>query len=169
MRNIQIRPATAEDVKNIQSITLEAFNKYALDLGMPEKVTALYETEADILSDIENKHVLVGFLDGEMMGSIRFDVITPELAYISRFGVRLIGQGCGMGRALMSAVADACRAMGVKAIALHTSSRMSSLVRFYYGQGYYVHSTLTGKGYIRALMVKDLVPGQWDLTPVLDK
>jgi len=33
---------------------------------------------------------------------------------------------------------------------------MFPLVRFYYGQGFFVHSTTTDRGYIRALMVLEL-------------
>ncbi|MDL2289613.1 GNAT family N-acetyltransferase [Clostridia bacterium OttesenSCG-928-F22] len=164
MKNLTVRPATMEDIPAIQDITLEAFNKYARDLGMPEKVKALHETTKDVEYDLTHKHVFIGLLGDEKLGSIRFEILPGNIAYISRFGVKLIAQGCGMGRALMGAVEKACREMGVTAIVLHTSSRMSSLVRFYYGQGYYVHSTTTDKGYIRALLVRDLTPGEKDFS-----
>ena len=168
-RKIVIRSATEEDIPAIREITLEAFHKYARDLGMPEKVKALGEKDADILHDLTHKNVLIGTLNGEKMGSIRFEILPGGIAYISRFGVKLIAQSCGMGRALMGAVEQRCREMGIKAICLHTSSRMSSLVRFYYGQGYYVHSTTTDKGYIRAMLVRELEDGPKDFSVADDK
>jgi hypothetical protein len=33
---------------------------------------------------------------------------------------------------------------------------MTSSIRFYYGMGFYIHSTSTDRGYIRALLCKEL-------------
>ena len=44
---------------------------------------------------------------------------------------------------------------GVKKLSLHTASKIASLIRFYYGRGFYIDSTDKSKGYIRALLVKD--------------
>ena len=56
----------------------------------------------------------------------------------------------------------------IRAIALHTSSRMFGLIRFYYGHGYFIYSTESSRGYIRALLVHELeMPGQYDLEPVM--
>ncbi len=164
-RKIVVRKATSDDILNIASITGEAFRKYAKDLGQPENVKALNEKESDILSDIRNKNVFVGTLDGEMVGSIRFEII-GQCAYISRFAVTLIAQGCGMGRALINAVKQECRALGLKAILLHTSSRMASLVRFYYGQGFFVYSTAMDRGYVRALLVFDIEDNDLDMEAI---
>ena len=44
----------------------------------------------------------------------------------------------------------------------------SSLIRFYYGHGYFIYSTESSRGYIRALLVHELeMPGQYDLEPVM--
>lgn len=155
-QKIEIRKATAADIPAIAEITLEAFNKYARDLGQPEKVYALTEGPEVIAHDLEHKTVFFASLDGEPAGSIRYEVLPSGLAYISRFGVKLIAQGCGLGRRLIQAVANDCTKNGQQAIALHTSSRMASLVRFYYGQGFYIHSTDFSRGYVRALLVKPL-------------
>lgn len=167
MGKILIRSARIEDIPHIADITAEAFGKYAQDLGQPQKVAALRETEEDILRDLTGKTVLIGLLDGKEMGSIRFEVLPGNIAYISRFGVKLMAQGCGMGRALMGEVEKRCRALSLDAVVLHTSSKMSSLVRFYYGQGYYIHSTSTEKGYIRALLVRELNDNPKDFSAVL--
>ena len=103
------------------------------------------------------------------MGSIRLEAM-GDVAYISRFGVRTSAQGQGVGRALLAEVEKLCRQRGdIAAIALHTSSRMAGLIRFYYGQGFFVHSTGTDRGYIRALLVREIKEGGADLSPVMEK
>jgi ribosomal protein S18 acetylase RimI-like enzyme len=100
---------------------------------------------------------------------IRFGSYVFELkhgtGYISRFGVKLAAQSCGIGHALIQAVVDDCRASSIPAIALHTSSKMSSLIRFNYGHGFYIRMTSTDRGYVRALLIKEL---QSDYEPDLE-
>ena len=46
----------------------------------------------------------------------------------------------------------------------------SDLIRFYYGHGYFIHSTENTRGYIRALLVHELeMPGNYDLAPVMSR
>lgn len=154
-KKIAIKKAVPEDAGVVYDITQEAFKKYAQDLELPQAVDALRDTEADILRDIREKTVLIACLDGQPAGAVRFDVI-GDVARITRFGVKLMAQGRGVGSALIGAVETMCREMGLTAILLHTSARMFPLVRFYYGQGFFIHSTTTDRGYIRALMVLEL-------------
>ncbi len=161
-QKIDVRKATAADIPAIAEITLEAFDKYARDLGQPEKVYALKEGPEIIARDIEQKAVFIATLDGEPVGSIRYEVLPSGVAYISRFGVKLIAQSCGVGRRLIQAVVSDCSENGLEAIALHTSSRMASLIRFYYGQGFYIHSTDFSRGYVRALLAKPLTERAMD-------
>ena len=147
---VDIKEATPADAEAIQEIMQDAFHKYERDLGMTGHVKALQETVEDIRRDIEKKTVLVGFVDGVAVGSVRVEIM-GDLAYLSRFGVR-------------------CREQSVRAIALHTSSRMFGLIRFYYGHGYFIHSTDESRGYIRALLVHELeMPGNYDLAPVMNR
>lgn len=167
--HVQIRVAFPEDADAIHQITQEAFSKYSHDLGTEGPVAALKETREDILRDMAQKMVLIGIVNNEPVGSVRFEVF-DDLAYISRFGVRPSVQKTGIGGMLISKVEELCREMGIKAIALHTSSRMYGLIRFYYGHGYFIHSTATDRGYIRALLVHELEgPTGYDLAPVMDK
>lgn len=154
---ITVRKALPKDAPAILDITKEAFSKYAFDLGMPEKVKALKESEAVVLDDMQRKTVLVAELDGVPVGTIRYEQLTPSMAYISRFGVRLAAQSCGVGGALVNAVLTNCREAGMNAVALHTSAKMYSLIRFYYGKGFFISSTSTERGYVRALLVKELI------------
>ena len=76
----------------------------------------------------------------------------------------------GIGGMLIDRVEVLCREQSVRAIALHTSSRMFGLIRFYYGHGYFIHSTDESRGYIRALLVHELeMPGNYDLAPVMNR
>ncbi len=161
-QKIEVREAAAADIPAIAAITREAFDKYARDLGQPEKVYALKEGEETVAHDLEQKTVFIATLDGEPAGSIRYEVLPSGIAYISRFGVKLIAQGCGMGRRLIQAVVQDCAKSGIEAIALHTSSRMASLIRFYYGQGFYIHSTDFSRGYVRALLAKPITERAMD-------
>ena len=166
---VDIKEATPADAEAIQEIMQDAFRKYERDLGMSGHVTALKETVEDIRRDIEEKTVLVGFVDGVAVGSVRVEIM-GDLAYLSRFGVRSAITKSGIGGMLIDRVEVLCREQSVRAIALHTSSRMFGLIRFYYGHGYFIHSTETSRGYIRALLVHELeMPGSYDLAPILDR
>lgn len=166
---VDIKEATPADAEAIQEIMQDAFHKYERDLGMTGHVKALQETVEDIRRDIEKKTVLVGFVDGVAVGSVRVEIM-GDLAYLSRFGVRSAITKSGIGGMLIDRVEVLCREQSVRAIALHTSSRMFGLIRFYYGHGYFIHSTDGSRGYIRALLVHELeMPGNYDLAPVMNR
>lgn len=167
--HIEVREATLADVPVIWEITQEAFHKYQHDLYMPVSVAALSETQEDIARDLTKKLVLVGLYEGEIVGTVRVEFL-GELAYFSRFGVKLASQNGGMGGALVRRVEKECMSRGIKAIALHTSAKMRSLIRFYYGNGYFIHSTRTDRGYIRALLINELEHDvTYDLAPVWER
>ena len=154
---IAVREATLADVPAILDITKEAFEKYAFDMGKNQQpIHALKEGALAVEADLARKLVLIGELDGQPVGSVRCEFLPGNIAYFSRFGVKLHAQSCGMGGALVSAVVEACRAREAAALALHTNARMFSLIRFYYGKGFFIHSTSTDRGYLRALLVKEL-------------
>ena len=166
---VDIKEATPADAEAIQEIMQDAFHKYERDLGMTGHVKALQETVEDIRRDIEKKTVLVGFVDGVAVGSVRVEIM-GDLAYLSRFGVRSAITKSGIGGMLIDRVEVLCREQSVRAIALHTSSRMFGLIRFYYGHGYFIHPTDESRGYIRALLVHELeMPGNYDLAPVMNR
>lgn len=154
---ITVRKATQADVPAILDITREAFEKYAFDMGKNKQpIHALKEGAEVVEADLKGKLVLMGELDGVPVGSVRCEFLPSGVAYFSRFGVRLHAQSCGMGGALVSAVVDACRERECRTLALHTNARMFSLIRFYYGKGFFIHSTNADRGYLRALLVKEL-------------
>ena len=154
---ITIRRAGPADAADILRITKEAFEKYAFDLGQPELVHALHDGEASVLRDIAQKTVYIAFLSGEPVGTIRYEACAG-CALITRFAVVLHAQSLGVGGALIQQVVAAARREGYAAVCLHTSSKMASLIRFYYGQGFYIRTTATDRGYVRALLVHELQP-----------
>lgn len=152
-----MRPAVRADAPDILRITKEAFEKYAFDLGLRNNVKALQDTLLDVERDIETKHVFIATLAGETVGTIRYSDLAGT-AYISRFGVVLKAQSCGVGGALVRTVKELAKADGYSVVSLHTCAKMSSLIRFYYGQGFYIRTTNTDRGYVRALLLHELDP-----------
>lgn len=153
----EVREATYNDIPAIAQITYEAFLKYAELVGN-DNIQALRETEEDIKKDIDNSIVLVAFMDNVPVGSVRVKIDKEtNTAYLSRFGVKVSSQNNGIGKSLMNLVDIKMRELGVKQIMLHTGAKVSSLVRFYYGRGFYIDSTTKDRGYIRALLCKDYI------------
>ncbi len=150
----EVRMATYDDIDDIMSITKEAFIKYA-ELAGIETTAALTETYEDVKRDIDTKIVLIALSDGVPVGSVRVEVFDDNTAYFSRFGVKVTSQNNGIGKSIMNLVDRIMKKNGIKRISLHTAAKISSLIRFYYGRGFYIDSTDKSKGYIRALLIKE--------------
>jgi ribosomal protein S18 acetylase RimI-like enzyme len=152
----QVRLANYDDIPDIMEITREAFTKYGEMADCdPNRLEALKETAEDIRRDIDTKLVLLAVQDGIPLGSARVEIFPDHTAYLSRFGVRLNNQNNGIGKNIINLVDRIMIKKGIKRISLHTGSKITSLIRFYYGRGFYIESTDTGRGYLRALLVKD--------------
>ena len=128
--------------------------KYA-QLAQIDTTPALSETYEDVKNDIDNKIVLIAFSDGIPVGSVRVEIFDDKTAYLTRFGVKVTSQNNGIGKSIMNLVDKIMIKNGVKKISLHTGAKVTSLIRFYYGRGFYIDSTDKSKGYIRALLIKD--------------
>lgn len=165
-----IRRANEKDAGDILNVTHKAFELYSKDLNADYYIPALSEKEANVLSDIKMHNVFVAEENGQILGAIRYQKLTDELAYIYRFGVSPEINNTGVGSGLLAEVIDECTNEGFKAIALHTNSRYYRLARYYYGKQFYVHSTNTDHGYIRALFVKELSDNRtYDISPAFNK
>jgi N-acetylglutamate synthase-like GNAT family acetyltransferase len=151
----EVRHAVEGDVPEIQEITKEAFKMYMEGAGINGTLPALEETYEDVKKDIESKLVFVAILDNKVVGSVRIELYDNKTAYLSRLGVAKVHQSHGVGRILMNAVDEAMMEYGITNLYLHTASRLFSLVRFYYGRGFYIDSTASDRGYIRALLCKE--------------
>lgn len=150
-----VRRAEYEDIPQIQEVAKEAFKIYVEGAGIASIVGYLDETYEDLKSELENKLVFAALLDGVIIGSVRIEINPDKTAYLSRFGVRGDFQNKGIGKMLMNTVDNAMKELGITKLYLHTASRMFSLVRFYYGRGFYIESTTKDRGYIRALLCKE--------------
>ncbi len=157
MEQILLLRATEDDAPDVRAITKKAFDLYANEVRKREKIAALYETPDDVLRDIRDKHVYIAKIDGETVGSVRFAVKREGIAYLSRFSMLPDVQNLGIGGLLLEKVKLECLALGVRAITLHTASKMRSAVAFYLKNGYYIHSISKDSDYIRAFMVNELV------------
>ncbi len=150
----QVRPAGYDDIKDIMEITKGAFTRYR-DITGISRVDALTETYDDIKHDIDTKLVLLAMLDREACGCVRLEINPDNSAYLTRFAVKVTKQNNGIGKSIMNIVDGIALKRGIKRIYLHTDSKMASLIRFYYGRGFYIDSTDKSRGYVRALLVKD--------------
>lgn len=164
----EIRQAVKSDAESILRVTHAAFTLYKDDLHSTYTVPGLVETVEDVQADVNRHAVYVAVCDGAIVGSIRVKFLTPELAYVYRFGVSPDINNTGVGSELLEKVIGVCRARGCKAIALHTNSRYYKLARYYYGKQFFVHSTSTTKGYIRALFIKELTDAPYDVSPACE-
>jgi N-acetylglutamate synthase-like GNAT family acetyltransferase len=151
----EVRRAVEGDIPEIQEITREAFKMYMEGAGIVGRLAALEETYEDVKQDIETKEVFVALLDNKIVGSVRVELMPDKTAYLSRLGVSKENQSHGVGRVLMNVVDKVMIENGVTNLYLHTASRLFSLVRFYYGRGFYIESTSNDRGYIRALLCKE--------------
>ena len=149
-----VRKATLDDTDSVMKITRQAFLKY-IDIAGLKDTAALHETREQVENDILDKLVYVAYIDDEVVGSLRVEKINEEIAYLSRFGVSMEYQNLGIGKSMMGVFDKEMQKMGIKRVILHTAAKAFPLVRFYYGRGFYIHSTTTCKGYIRALLCKD--------------
>lgn len=150
-----VRSATYDDIEAIQSIVREAFLKYA-EMSEAAEPEALKETAKDIKKDIDTKIVLIAERDNAPVGSVRVEIDEKtKTAYLSRFAVKVSSQNNGIGKSLMNLVDEIMIKHGVKSIRLHTDSKLTPLIRFYYGRGFYIDSVDKSRGYARACLVKE--------------
>lgn len=150
-----IRKAVKEDACSIQGILQESFKKYMMDTGLQGTMEALQESIKNIEAAIESQEAYIALIDEVPVGTIRVRLNEDNTAYLSRFGVRLDYHNIGIGKALINLVDKILKTRGVKSVTLHTASKYSELIRFYYGRGFYVRSVSEDRGYLRAFMQKD--------------
>lgn len=151
--NIQIRPAKTSDIPAISNLLQVAFADYYNILGV--KIKTANETSEDIQKEIDEKQVYVATANMLIpVGTIRFNKI-GNLCYISRFGVLPKWQSTGTGGLLLKQAESYCKENNLSAMALHTATKLAKQVRYYYKQGFFIHSTTSDKGYVRGLLIKE--------------
>lgn len=150
----EVKLATEEDIPAIIKITKDAFLKYCETAGLSYDIEALNETYEDVKHDIETKQVFVTFIDDEPVGAVRIELLPNHEAYLSRFAVASNHRNNGIGKILMNVVDKVMQQHHVKILRLHTGSHVTSLIRFYYGRGFYISSVENSRGYPRAELIK---------------
>lgn len=166
---LEFRKANPGDAPEINEIIHRAFKLYADELSPDSHVKALEEPNSVVLQDISDHCVIVAEDGGKILGSIRVKELSADLAYVYRFGVDPTIRNAGVGSGLLQSAIDYCNQNGYCAIALHTNAKYYKLARYYYGKKFYVHSTSTEKGYIRALFIKDLNTKVIDFSPAFSE
>lgn len=147
---MKFRKATPEDAKDLITLTHTAFLRYAREVGKSVRGTS--ETYDDILFDIENKYVLIAQDDNGIAGAARIEVL-GNVAYVSRLCSSESHKEVNAGGQIIEKIKDI---FDVDALCLHTSTKISSLVMFYYRCGFYIHSVCYKRGYPRGLFVCNL-------------
>ena len=99
----EVRRATLEDVDSIVKITQEAFEKYIKLAGIQD-TPALHETREQVIKDIATKIVYVAYINNQVVGSMRIELLDKETAYLSRFGVNTEFQNLGIGKSMMNSL-----------------------------------------------------------------
>ena len=151
----EVKSATEEDIPAIHKITHDAFLKYCENAGLDYNIEALNETYEDIRNDIDNKHVFVVRIDDQPVGAVRIEILPNNEAYLSRFAVADSNRNSGIGKILMSVVDKVMKQNNIKILRLHTSAKVTALIRFYYGRGFYIANVEYSRGYPRAELIKE--------------
>ncbi len=151
----EVRRAAKSDIEEIRVLAKKSFNIYAENAAIARLVVPFEETYDDVLKAIETTYVFVALFNEEIIGSVRIEINPDNAAYLTRFGVSAEHQNNGIGKILMNAVDNLMEELSITYLYLHTSSRMFSLIRFYYGRHFYIKSTNNDRGYIRALLCKE--------------
>ena len=150
-----IRKAVKSDAADIHGILEDSFSRYIEQSGIPLPLGMMLDSVAETERDIEAIEVFVAFMDGIPVGTVRVAAREGRPALLSKLGVVSGSHNIGIGKSLMNLVDKVIVERGIKSLELYTAAKNSSIMRFYYGRGFYVDSTTKDRGYIRALMRKD--------------
>ena len=141
MADLTIRPAEEADLAAVGAITVEA---YRVD-GFLEGTEDYADTLADAAARFQAADLLVAVdASGEVLGSVT--VVRPGTPYaeVSKPGelefrmlsVAASARGRGVGDALVRAVIDKARAIGVERVVLSSSEKMLAAHRLYRRLGF---------------------------------
>ena len=145
--------AKLSDIPAISNVLHVAFSDYYNVLGV--KIKTVNETFDEIKKEMDKKQVYVATVNMlNVVGTIRFHSV-GDICYISRFGVLPKWQSTGTGGLLLQQAEKFCKENYLSAMALHTASKLSKQMRYYYKQGFFINSTTNDKGYIRGLLIKE--------------
>ncbi|MCL2059535.1 MAG: GNAT family N-acetyltransferase [Oscillospiraceae bacterium] len=150
-----IRKAVKADAPYILDILSDSFGQYIKQSFIPLRLEDMLDDIISIERDIENIDVFIALIDGVPVGTVRVATREGAPAMLTKLGVVSGYNNIGIGKSLMNLVDKVVAERGAKSLELYTASKNTSIMRFYYGRGFYVDSTSKERGYIRALMRKD--------------
>ena len=139
-RDIQVRPARADEFDEAGSLAVRAFSRLRGLLtadNWPQFEKAIrFTTAEDTVGEL-----FVAVLAGEVVGSVRYTgpghgghIIYPDrFAYIRSVAVSLDYPRCGIGRKLTEACIEAARRDGAEAVGLHVADA-NGAARSLYGK-----------------------------------
>jgi predicted N-acetyltransferase YhbS len=170
---VAIIKADTTHIKDILTVTKAAFSIYNAKLldqfpdASPASQAALDETETQVRTDVLENTVFVYEKKGKLLGAVRLKRVSDELLYLNRFAVKPRLQNGGVGSELITAAIAYAKQNGFKAIYLFSNAKNIELGRFYYGKGFYIHSTSFDLGYIRGLYIREVEPNaKFDLSKI---
>ncbi len=152
---MKIKTAELTDSKVVYEITKQAFQDY-LDPAFSSYVAALQETEAEVKEDIQEKEVLLAYIDGQPVGSVRFYPLENGDYHLSRLGVVADHQGQQIGYKLIEEVERRVKKRGGERIILYSAYQRQELLDFYQRYGYEIKTVTDDDDYRRAKLVKQL-------------
>jgi putative acetyltransferase len=129
-----IRPASAEDLKNVREMFLE----YAAWVS-DEICFESFERELAGLPGAYGPpggELLVAIVDGQFAGCAAFRNLGSGVAEMKRLYVRPAYRGDGLGRKLTLRVAEGARMFGYKLLRLDTLQRMNCAIGLYQALGF---------------------------------
>jgi len=129
-----IRPAGAEDLKNVREMFLE----YAAWVS-DEICFESFERELAGLPGAYGPPgggLLVGMVDGQFAGCVAFRRLGEKVAEMKRLYVRPAYRRYGMGRRLVLRIAEDARMAGYQLLRLDTLPRMNSAIVLYQDLGF---------------------------------
>jgi len=149
---IFIKKAELVDSQLVYNLTKDAFKAYA-DPSLFPTTPALLESEEDIIRDIEDKEVLIAYLDNNAVGTVRY-YGQGEDFYLIRLGVLPEYRGYEIGQKLILEVEERVREEGGRRIVLYSPIRLTNLINFYNSLDYQVIEIREDDDYTRAKLAK---------------
>ncbi len=149
--NIEIRPATVDDLDAIRRCVAAAYAAYVPVLGVEP---AAMHTDFRPLVEAGKVHVLA--LDREVIAMVTLKPGDDHLE-VSTLAVLPDCQGRGWGRRMVEFAEERTLALGLPEIRLYTNEKLEALVAYYGKLGFEVTERRLDQGYRRVFMRKRLL------------
>jgi predicted N-acetyltransferase YhbS len=115
----------------------EAFEEYRGVLDPPSGAHA--EAVDDVRASAAKGGAFLGLIDGEPMGSVRYEIRGDQL-FCSRLSVVPMARGRGLGRAMMLRIHERAKELDATEVRLFSREILISNMRLYESMGYHLVS-----------------------------